>query len=133
MTTPTFLNVFKFDPARDAGLIPQIVDLLRKCGHDRDIEITKHSIFVCELAGKIEGVLAEILIPVVDTLEVEKSPLSLSVAQALTDYAKGYTLASGCKEVMFTIREDNQSMRRFVEDRGAKLEGVYATYTMEVQ
>lgn len=127
------MNVFKFDPARDATLIPQIVELLARSGHDRDIAVEKHAILVAEIGGEVVGIFSLLLMPVVDTLEVKEGTLSRYAAQSLTDYAKGYILASGFKEAMFTIREDNMNMRGFVQANGGRLEGVYATYTAEVR
>lgn len=100
----------------------------------RDLSPAKNdSIFVAEISGHIVGVMAERLIPAVHTFEIADTSASRRVAEALTNYSLGFTQASGYREGMFYIDSANVAMRRFVEACGAKYEGQFDVFTLEVR
>lgn len=94
---------------------------------------TKDSTFLAELDGRLVGVFAERLIPLVHVFEVEPSLISRKTAEALSNYAHGFTRASGQKEAMFLVNHTNVTIQRFIEERGAVDEGLTHVYTLEVR
>ncbi len=93
----------------------------------------RDSIFVAESGGRIVGVLVERLIPVIHTFELEPSPIARRVADALIHYGKGFTKASGFKEVTFYVEPGNTAMQAYIEGHGAVKEENADVYTMEVK
>jgi len=118
--------VREFDRERDR-------DAIRRFTFDRDIDVEKDSIFVAEIEGRIVGVLAERLIPLVHSFEVDAGSVSRRVADALIQYGSGYTRASGFREVMFLVLPDNVTMATFLEQRGAMKEEPADVYALEVR
>lgn len=114
-----------FDAVCDAYAIERFI-------RDRDFDAARDTIFVAELHGRILGVLALRLEPFVHTFELDAGPIARGVADALTQYLKGYTQASGFREVMFCVEHANTAMARFVTERGAVPEEPADVYTMQL-
>lgn len=106
---------------------------LKRFTPDRDIDFEKDSIFVAEIEGRIVGILAERLVPFVHSFEIDGGPVSRRVADALIQYGRGYTRASGFREVIFLVDPDNVRMSTFLEERGAIKEEPADVYALEVR
>lgn len=122
------IRIRKFTPAD----VPQLTALLSTRGK-REISNLKDSIFIAEISDRIVGVMAMRAIPLVHTFEIAETSAMRRVAQALGDYARGFTAASKYDEALFHVEPSNEPMQRFCEEQGAVLCPDAKIYTLEVR
>ena len=87
--------------------------------------------FTAWLDGRVCGAMLITVMPLVHDMEIEPGLMQRKTAEALFHYASGYTKASGFSEALVLCSEQNEPMKRYLEERTTPEEPSHA-YLMEV-
>lgn len=101
----------------------------------RSIDATPTSpcFLIAEINGKEVGRMSISAMPLVHDMEIPQSTISRKIADALFHYACGKVKAAGFGEAVVIVENGNESMHRYVKERGAIEEPVSTVYMMEVK
>lgn len=90
------------------------------------------AVFIAEIDGREVGRVSVTIMPLVHDMEIQGGILQRKIADALLFYAQGKVKASGFKEALLFVANENAAMRRYVETRAIP-ENPSQIYVMAVQ
>jgi hypothetical protein len=98
-----------------------------------DVDPARDMIVVVEIAGRIVSAVAMRPCLFVHDFELSKGILRRQVTDCAMAYAMGAARASGHREGLVIVNEENVRMRTWWEERGAKLQDPGAVYIQEIR
>lgn len=110
--------------------MPELQEIL---GERNDISPNKDFIVVVEQDGHVVGVVASRPVCLIHSLCIARGTLMRRVAEMALAYKLGMCRAQGAREAMFLVEQNNEAMRRFLEDQQATRETQSDVYAMEIR
>jgi hypothetical protein len=81
------------------------------------IEVGRDTVVVAELGGRLQGLVACRLVPLIHGLQVKPGIVAHRVVDALCQYLNGYLKASSQQEAVMIVKPNNALIHRWLEGR----------------